>query len=285
MIILADELKIRGRMNMCVTSARADLSGTRIYFGLATVDGKPVHVLAYQNQPRNQSTGANAMLLHVHAEQPFGQGNLVDTTSCPHILDDMLKAVTGGQTMGRSMQFRSLKALVFDHDIYTIVLAKDANDIIPALDQVPARKRPVVSAELMAFYADHYPGWPVMLCCFDNSEAQKAAPLLLYYTPKDTERVCAPGIDCHTGGVPDLASLVDVESWAFIGTTGKTHHMAIPVSYGDTLPPLVRQLLPDAVIAMCYRGKYPNGDYVFEPEALHNPGYPQIVRTTPRLQE
>ena len=41
----------------------------------------------------------------------------------------------------------------------------------------------------------HFPGYPVALCCFDNTEARESEPLLLWYKPMNPDRFVLPGLD------------------------------------------------------------------------------------------
>lgn len=52
---------------------------------------------------------------------------------------------------------------VFEHDIYTVVPAERAAEIVCELERVPVRGRPAVSRELLAFYADCFPPRPSLV--------------------------------------------------------------------------------------------------------------------------
>src|SRR3989344_3480728 len=79
---------------MCVSIAHADFYGTKICLNDTVIPelGGRVHVLMYQNRTVTFE-GPNAMLLHIPAAE-IGQANFIDTRSFPHVLDDMIKAVT-----------------------------------------------------------------------------------------------------------------------------------------------------------------------------------------------
>ena len=79
---------------------------------------------------------------------------------------------------------------VFDHDIYTVLLAADPTLIPAALQRVPPHRRPTLSPDLLGFYADHFSDHSIAVCCFDNADAQQAKPLLLRYPPLDPDRLC-----------------------------------------------------------------------------------------------
>ena len=199
---------------MCISASAAELSGTILFAGrrLHRVHGW-VEVLGYQNTAANQAAGPNAMLLHLPARK-VTSAQFLNVGRCDKVLRDMasaVQAVGAGRSLSDEVDWMGGgRVEVFERDIYTIVLADRATDIhIPrALERVPERKRPVVSHDLLTFYADCFPSYPVALCCFDNAEAMQAKPLMLWYRPLDEERLVLPAIDCHTGAAPDLAASV-----------------------------------------------------------------------------
>jgi hypothetical protein len=157
---------------------------------------------------------------------------------------------------------------VFEHDIYTMVLAPDATLLPSALHQVPPHKRPRLNPELLAFYADHYPRHAILLCCFDNAEAQRAKPLLLWYSPTEPDLLVAPALDCHTGAPPDLAVPVDVDHRVAFGTDAAPADWGWAVDYSLGMRHKVRQFLPDAVIGDSFVGPLPNGDFAITHDDL-----------------
>jgi hypothetical protein len=229
-------------------------------------------VLGYQNIARNLSAGPNAMLLHLPGKR-MSQANFIDTSGCPGILRYMVTAVrpptrsTGGPVAAGA----AARVEVFEHDIYTVVLADDPRAIPAAMERVPEGKRVQVSAELMAFYAERFPGYAVALCCFDNRDARQADPLLLWYTPYDPDVLRLPAIDCHTGGVPDLGALVRTDHWVILGTDEAPDGWGSEVDYGAApRSPAVTGpaagFLPGRVIGRSFTGHLPNGDFVIPHE-------------------
>jgi hypothetical protein len=106
---------------------------------------------------------------------------------------------------------------VFEHDIYTVVLATNATLIPDALSLVPEHRRVPVNRPLFDFYAREYPDHAVALCCFDNRDAARSDPLLLWYEPLRPDRVELPAIDCHTGGIPEIGAPVEVDHHVILG--------------------------------------------------------------------
>ncbi|MET7766720.1 hypothetical protein ABZS71_33820 [Streptomyces sp. NPDC005393] len=120
---------------------------------------------------------------------------------------------------------------VFDHDIYTVLLAADATLIPSALTRVPPRKRPRLDMRLLEFYADRYPCHTIAVCCFDNADARCAKPLLMWYEPLEPDRLTVPALDCHTGGPPDPDADVPVDHWVLFGTDEAPDGWGEPVDY------------------------------------------------------
>ncbi len=253
---------------MCLSIGEAEFHGTIVYAGLGThpKNGTPVHVMAYQNIAHNLAEGAdgalapNAMLLMLPVAGDFGPENFVDMSGCRSALDDMVEALKpkalgrGGMSRGSGGE----PAQVFDHDIYTIVVATDAHSIRAALERVPAHKRPKLERELFDYLAKCTQR-RIVLCCFDNREAKKAAPLVAYYEPLFPETLLAPAIDGHDGGAP-VDGKVAVDHWVIFGTSDPAA-TGTRVRYRDALPEGHRGLLPTVVTGHKFEGQIYNGDF------------------------
>jgi hypothetical protein len=151
---------------------------------------------------------------------------------------------------------------VFDHDVYTVVLAADPRAIPTALEQVPPNRRPRLTPELFGFYADTFPGYPVAVCCFDNADARRAAPLLMWYRPIFADRLTAPALDAHTGGPPDPDGPVQPDHWVIVGLDDAPEDWGAPVWYRRA-PGALAPFLPRRVIGReVTGGPVRNGDFV-----------------------
>jgi hypothetical protein len=274
---------------MCVSAAPARFTGTILYHGVRNhAEHGRVHVVGYQNTAQNLATGPNAMLLHLPAVG-MTQANFIDTSGCPRILRDMvasLQPVSRGPAAapGSAVAHGAPPVQIFEHDIYTVVLATDPTLIPDALAQVPPHKRIPANRPLFDFYAAMYPGYAVALCCFDNREAMQANPLLMWYTPQDSSRFALPAVDCHTGGVPDLRAAVLTDHWVLFGTDEAGPEWGLPVLYMnrasmDGCP--AAPFLPDRVIGMPFRGLQPNGDFVIPYEDVLSGNLRTLHRLTP----
>lgn len=294
---------------MCVSLAPAKFSKTTLYIGEALKGNKLVHVLGYQNTAQNLSdvpqvlssarrqrtdafwesmmdelpgTTGNAMILPFPAAEEMTEENVIDTSGCKRILKDMASAIRpstrGGALLSASYGAKSVR--VFDTGIYTVVLATAPTLIPGVLNQVPEAKRPPLNEEVFEAYEKWYPGWQVALCCFNNSEAVEADPLMWWYEPKFPKGLFAPGLDSHTGGVPVLDSDVDVDHTIVLGSY-RMGEKGYEVRYSDkSVPDATMALLPDRVIGESFGGSYRNGDFGFYVSDVHE-GKFRMQRATP----
>lgn len=148
---------------MCVSVDEAEFSGTILYTGRRHhPEHGLINVLGYQNTAVNLAIGPNAMLLHVPARQTMTPENFVGVGRHDDVLTRMVDAVAPVAAAADStdwMESGAQRAVqVFEHDIYTVLLAADPTLLPTALGRVPVpvHKRPRLSAELMEFYADLY---------------------------------------------------------------------------------------------------------------------------------
>lgn len=250
---------------MCISAKPAVFTGTTVLAHRTTHPEKrfEIDVVAYRNTPQNRAgQGGNAMLLHFPSRTPMGRENFLDTQSCPRFLREIESAAFperishggGTRSMGKG-------ATVFEHDIYTVVLAQSASDIEAAIGFVPEAKRPAVSRELLSFYGESFRGWSLALCCFSNTQPKPAAPLAVWYEPMFPDLLFAPGLDSHTGQPPDLDERVDVDHtvlWSHPNIFG-----GMPVRYSEK--GTVGGFLPTHVSGSRYRNRtMPNGDFVLD---------------------
>lgn len=254
---------------MCVTFAKAKLSNTILYGAEVIVHNTLYHVLGYQNKVQNRSSGGNAMIIPVPSiPGAMTKANLLDTSMCPHILEDMVKAITPvsrGATLGtRTKGMPIPKGVeIFEHDIYTVVKADSAVLIPEVLHLVPEEKRPRFSSDWFLAYDIWYPEWTFYLCCFNNKDAARANPLLWYYQPSNTERIFLPALDSHTGDIPDLRAYVQRDHAIVVGSCCDMTY-GEEVRYTDTIPPSIKAyLVPEVVGVPSLHGEWPNGDFFY----------------------
>src|SRR4029450_10986595 len=216
---------------MCVSLRPAHFSKTKGLAVEARRGRKVVHLLGYQNTvanlasdadfgwSRSSSTGTgNAMLLPIPAKPgTMTEKNVIDASSAPNCLKDVERAIMPAVSRGGLRRGGTLgKGLpdnvrVFDHDIYTVVLAGRAEDIAKALSRVPTNRRPAINKDIFEAYARWYRGWTFALCCFDTKDEANAKPLVWWYEPMHKEFLFFPALDAHDGKVPNLSAHVDVD--------------------------------------------------------------------------
>lgn len=265
---------------MCCTLEPAELSNTILYAAEANVNGKLVHVLGYQN--RAQTRGPNAMILPFPAIEAMGPGNVLDTSSCKHILDDYAEAIrprSRGMSKGFGYDHDSFNEVqVFDSGRYSVVLAKDARAIPDALGLVPAGKRPALNPAIFQAYSEWYPGWPIALCCFDG--AVESEPMLWWYVPRDNNRLFLPALDAHDGKPPVLGQRVSVDHTILFGSTIRPR--GYKVHFQDTVDPALEPYLAKLVIGATIKQTMPNGDFWLPVEKIQQMK-PSAQRVPPTL--
>lgn len=257
---------------MCVAAGPASFSDTILYHGRRRhPEHGPIHVLGYQNVAVNHATGPNAMLLHLPGTG-MTPDNFVDTSHSRNILTDMTAALTPrsagyGAAPAAAGRAAPPPVQVFEHDIYTVVLATNATLIPDALSLVPEHRRVPVNRPLFDFYAREYPGHAVALCCFDNRDAARSDPLLLWYEPLRPDRVELPAIDCHTGEIPEIGAPVEADHWVILGFDEPAPSMWPWESTSMDWSDEVRRspagpFLPSAIVGRTFTGLLANGDFM-----------------------
>jgi hypothetical protein len=267
---------------MCLSVAPASFSGTVLYAGRKNHPrlGR-IEVLGYQNRAQNLHAGPNAMVLHVPAR--LTEANFVDVGQ-HDVLETMVATVRrpgepGGPAYGSYGGYGGGAAVqVFDHGMYTILIAENPTRIPAALKRVPRNRRPQLKRELFRFYAKNFPHHSLVLCCFDS--AFQADPLLMWYPPADERVYALPALDGHTGRAPDLREYVSVDHWLMFGGDDFGGYWGQPVDYPG-VPDDVRQFLPDRVTGTYRGGHAPNGDFAISQANLAQGNLAAIARVTP----
>lgn len=262
---------------MCVFSGEAEVTGqTTVAASVAKCpdSGKLLHVLLYHNSVKNLAPGANALCIAFPSKVPMGQQNVLDMSNAPNLVQDIKDALNPFKGRG-ALSFGSWSASVpdgveiFEHDVYTVVMADDARKIPAALQFVREDRHPEVNQEVYDRLAEIYPGCPVALCCFNNRDAKTAKPLVWKYEPIHPDILMVPTLDAHDGSPPAVGAPVEVNHQVIFGGTKDVlpflkhdRRFIKPVTYSDELTPLQRALLPTHVMGMKYNGLYmPNGDF------------------------
>lgn len=271
---------------MCISTGEAAFSGTIVYCGRQHhPEHGLIHVLGYQNSAANLADGPNAMLLHLPTRQ-LTPRHFLSAGRTGDVLQRMVTAVESSAADVEGIAWMSAETptvQVFDHDVYTVLLAADPTAIPAALRQVPPHRRPDLDPDLLRFYADHSPDHTIAVCCFDNADAQRAKPLLLWYAPLDPDRLTLPALDSHTGGAPDLDAAVAVDHWVLLSTDQAPADWGAAVAYPGDMRHHLRAFLPAAVVGRYFGSgqALPNGDFVISHRDLLSGDLDRIERLRP----
>ncbi|WP_247593745.1 hypothetical protein [Streptomyces sp. S816] len=254
-------------VHVCVSSSEAAFSGTVLYCGRQRhPEHGLIHVVGYQNTVVNLADGPNAMLLHLPTRR-LGPEQFLAVGGDGDVLGRMVDAVTASEAVRGGIDWMGAEdepvVRVFEHDVYTVLLADDPTLIPTALHRVPWKRRPRIEPELLLFYAEHFPAHAVALCCFDNADARRAKPLLLWYPPNDPDQLVVPALDSHSGGAPELDAVVPVDHWVLFSSDEAGDEWGAAVEYPRRMRHGLRGFLPDRVVGRYYGGgeTLGNGDF------------------------
>lgn len=246
---------------MCVTSAEALLTST--YVGAWEIDHPNYgyrHVLAYQNAPQNLADGPNCMILHVPAAQPILPEHLLDTSACPDLLRRMVQHLLANYARGGII---AQHVYVVEMGVYHVVLLneKSQEGLNLALEQIPVEKRPVITPELLAFYTDQFPDYPLVLACFNNQDSHNASPIVLHYQPIDPANLFYNLLEGHDGGVPHLNQPVERHQVIIAGSNRNDEWKGAPMYFDHTgVPEHLLPFLPTVGATETLVGEAVNGD-------------------------
>jgi hypothetical protein len=73
-----------------------------------------------------------------------------------------------------------------------------------------------------------------------------------------------PGVDCHTGGIPNRNQMVDVDHKIILGDHMMTDSDGRQVDYTDLGSDPIRHFLPRRVVGQYLNRQMPNGDFRYE---------------------
>lgn len=258
---------------MCVTLEPSRMSGTILYAAETLHNDTLVHVMGYQNKAENLASGPNAMILPIPSGVPMGPENAIDMRACKNILKDYEEAVIAnarnfrGRGMTKGIQSLGVDHVqVFDSGSYTVVLARDANYINTALEQVPVNRRPKLRPDIFGAYSKLYPGWHIALCCYDGSV--DAEPMVWQYEPLDPAHLFAPALDGHDGKLPNVNARVDRDHTVIVSMVNapktKFAMELSPSRTASVLPPTHRHLFGRHFYGVQQHAPTQNGDFLFK---------------------
>lgn len=256
---------------MCVTANPATIMGTRAYVHSTNLDpngSRPVHVCGYQNEAETLA-GPNCMFLN------FAGGDLQLVRGPEHtrsfmrdMTADLLELVyIPGMRGGSFGSFGARGIVVEEYGDYTVILAQGPTDILSALDQVPAHRRPARTTrleEMTDFYMSFYPRDSFVLACFDG-KVKPQHPITVSYEPRNARVLTIPGLDGHDGRVPTIGAPVYRDFRVAFGIAGQ--RLPHEVRYSDAV---AGKLWAPASVAGFVDNRFDghNGDYVVPLEAV-----------------
>jgi hypothetical protein len=206
---------------MCITSHKAELKSTKI-ISFRKEDGNVY--LAYSNTVRNLSDKRNVMLLPIPGEV---RGEwFYDTTNYSNYLNEISRQTTvseayayGVHSRGSQVKSKSLSMSRVDVGQYEILFSKDFDELHRELTQAGVE----VSAELIEFFVEHYPGFTLVACLFDSNKTIDAQPIALEYKPISNDILFFPTMDSHDGSIPRISD----------ERVALDHHIISELEYGD----------------------------------------------------
>ena len=265
---------------MCITALDAYLAET--YVGVWDIDHPEQgyrHVLAYQNTPKNLADTPNCMLLHVPAKDTLKPSDLLDTTQDPMFLQQMAESVLPPlPTAARGVDL-SAPNYVIEMGIYHIAFLNQVspNAWLEVQKQIPTHKQPNIKDEFIQFYAEQFPSYALVICCFHNRDAKKASPIMLHYAPQFPDTFHFPTIDSH-GKVPKVGAKHRFHQVIITGSQQlKTPGNGFDAFHLGGVSPTLLPFLPKVGAALRLAGTVaPNSDLLLEAVPIREGGDAQF---------
>lgn len=246
---------------MCVTSDPAELSGT--FIGGWDVNhpeyGKR-RVMVYENTPENHAARPNCMLLHVPAVGAIMPEHFIDTSAHPTFLRDIYEAVKPRTRGSRGMEENFVHQMGIYH--IAVVNTVTVDEVSRVLTRIPVAKRPVITQELIEFYMDEFPGWPIVLCCFNNQDAAEATPIMFHYEPQDWNEIFFPTLEAH-GTIPQIGEEVEWHQKLVIGFPEDNLPRWVTDVPKVIVPAELKPWLPKYAASFYTHGSFGNDDRYF----------------------
>jgi hypothetical protein len=210
-----------------------------------------IHVLGLQNRVINEFDRPNAVIVPVPSVGALSRPNLIDTAP------DALSAMSGplrqmNPALGLLLPRGARGATLVTRGQYGVTFINEPQGAVVALEALPAELRPPHDRSLLAAYARWYPGWPLLLCCWQGR--MHADPVVLWYEPRDPKRLFLPTLQALQGGTPQPLATVQRDVTLVVGSTIRP----FGISPRRTLS---SPFLPNAVWGEWVTGAGPNVDH------------------------
>jgi len=226
---------------MCITSAKAKLSKTRI-MSMALDNGR--HLLSYSNKAKNLSGKVNSMILPVPGK--VNRDWFHNTTDYNDFLGDIEDQAYIEQFRSRGMASNGIDRgfLSFDEfqvGFYKVVTTDNIEALREHLNTLDESQRPDISDELLDFFKEHYGGWSFVICIFSGDKEMDAQPIMFEYEPVEFNYIYFPMMDGHNGGAPDLTGQVSVDHTLIVDFPGLEEDMVRKVKFEQEVPEVLKR--------------------------------------------
>jgi hypothetical protein len=248
---------------MCITSASAKLSNTRI-LSMALDNGR--HMLSYSNSATNLSGKKNSMILPIPGT--LRKEWFYDTRGYNNFLKDIENRAYIGYDESHgiysrgTLSFNSKSFDRFNLGIYDVLIANDIRNMVDRLGPTG----PEISEELITFFENHYSGWYFLMCIFEGSEKMDSQPITFEYEPKHPNWLYFPTMDSHDGSAPNLSEKVKMEHSLMYEYPGLTDRIVNNMDFTQGVPEILKRR---NYVSTKWDKEYLNGDMYMSLEILN----------------
>ncbi len=242
---------------MCITSAKAELSKTKI-LSMALDNGR--HLLSYSNKAKNLSGRPNSMILPIPGE--VNKDWFYNTTEYNNFMSDIERDANAHlyRSAGILSKSKSLNFEEFELGFYKVITTNDIDRLKYRLLDLNESQRPEISEELLNFFKLNYEGWSFVVCIFTGSQEMDAQPIMFEYKPMDYNWIYFPTMDSHTGGAPDLTEKVKMDHTLILDQKGLKESLVSVVNFSQELPEILKRR---KYVAHQLKQNFPNGDIYY----------------------
>ena len=266
---------------MCVSSSPARLENTAI---LTSVNDQNEVLSIYENDAANgndsqEYRGANSMIFAVPSN--INNIELVSLKTCPNFLTDLAGFIRNYGSRGLGMGMKGAVKIIDYDDLYTVVIAENASDIPNIINdspQIPSNRQIQPNQTLFDFFDAYYKKvfldfygyteWSFIIALFNTTSLKRGRVGITYPLPQSNQ-LFIPGLDCHTGGIPDITNPIDRDHTLIFMLSEISGH-SVPVNlnnstFREPIPNDLKKLFPvpgKAIIVDKVGSNHRNGDWM-----------------------
>lgn len=246
---------------MCITSAKAKLSKTRI-MSMALDNGR--HLMSYSNKVKNESGKTNSMILAIPGK--LKKEWFMDTTDYNKFLENIEDQanLSYDDSHGISSRGFSMKSKSFDRfnlGMYDVLISEDVREIVERLGALG----PEIDGELINFFETHYKGWSFVLCVFSGDEEMDSQPITFEYEPFHYNWLYFPTMDSHSGGAPSFIHPINMDHTLIYEYPGLVDRVTNNVNFTQEVPEVLKRR---NYVSTKWDNSLPNGDMYISLDAL-----------------